>query len=119
MALQAPVISIGYPVTVPGPIDGNGYMTYVTETGGHITETLKDLYRIEFRMVCADDSAGYEGLDEKYAVRYRPGDNAADKVADVMKYFQEKIDSYKRSKAIEEHANTAAAIVAIRNGLVI
>ncbi len=105
MALQTPVIS-------QGALDENGNII-------HITETQKDLYRIVFRMVCADDTTGYDGLDVTYPVKYRPGDGPGDKVDAAIEFFQGKIDSYEASKAIETHAGMATAIAAIQNGLVI
>ena len=86
---------------------------------GHVTETQKDLYNVTFRMVCADSDESKAGLDETYPLKYRPGDNVGNAVADIIADFQEKIDNYRAAMAIEDHATLAAALTAVENGLVI
>jgi len=97
MALQTPVITLA----------------------SHVTETQKNLYNITFRMVCADDDQDMAGLDETYPLKYRPGDNVADAVDDIIEFFQEKIDSYESAVAIETHPSMATGMTMIENGLVI
>lgn len=85
----------------------------------HVRLIQEKLYSEIFRMVVEDGTAGFDGIDVTYGIKYRPGDNVGDKVAEVTAYFQNQIDIYKAAKAIEEHPQTTTAISDIQNGLVI
>lgn len=96
MALQTPTVSV---------------------TG--VTEPQEKLYKIAFRMVATDDTAGLTGLDEMYVTNYKKDNNIADKVAEVTKHFQEKIDRYQNAIGIYETPALATAVISIQTGLVV
>lgn len=91
--------------------------TTITVTG--VTEPQAKLYRIIFHMVIDDNTAGLPGLDESYTVNYKQGNDVTDKVAEVVKVFQEKIDRYKNAVAVFESAGLATAVSSIQSGLVV
>lgn len=84
-----------------------------------ITIPQKSLFVITFRMVSTDDTAGFEGIDTTYTVRFRPGDNVGDKTADVIAAFQLEIDDYKSAKQLQESAGMTTALATITNGLAV
>lgn len=96
MALQTPVITVD-----------------------NITIPQRSLFIITFRMVVDDDSVNFDGIDTTYSVRFRPGDNVADKTADVIATFQSVIDDYDSAKQLQERAEMTTALATITNGLVV
>ena len=96
MALQTPVVTVDS-VTIPQ----------------------KSLYNITFRCVATDDSVGFDGVDTTCMVRYRPGDNVADKIARIIAALQETIDDYKLAKALQTSGGMTTAVANIANGLVV
>ena len=96
MALQAPIVTVD-----------------------SVTTPQKNLYRISFRMVADDDTAGYSGINAVHFINYRPGDEPAAKVSDMIAAFQDDINNYTVSKQLQESAGMASAVAAIQNGLVI
>jgi hypothetical protein len=96
MALQTPVITVER-VTIPQ----------------------KSLFIITFRMVSADDSPGFDGIDVTHDARFRPGDDVADKTADVIAEFQSVIDDYQSAKQLQESPGMMTALTTITNGLVV
>ena len=84
-----------------------------------VTEPQSKLYKISFRMVSTDNTAGLPGLDMPYTINYKHGNDVGDKVALVTKYFQEKIDRYQNAVEIFEAPALTTAISSIQSGLVV
>lgn len=96
MALQTPVITVGS-VSIPQ----------------------KSLFSITFRCVIADDSVGFDGIDTTHSIRYRPGDDIANKTAAVIAAFQKEIDDYGLAKTLQVDTKMTTALATITSGLVV
>lgn len=84
-----------------------------------VTEPQSKLYKITFRMIVADDTIGLGGLDTTYTANYKYGTDVTPKVAEVIKFFQGQIDTYKDAVVVLESAALATALASINAGLVV
>jgi hypothetical protein len=94
MALQTPVVTVA-----------------------NVTEPQDKLYRISFRMV-ANDPAG-AGLDVPHTIDFNQGNDVGEKVAEVIAFFQDKIDRYQREEAVKGTAALTNTLASINSGLAV
>jgi len=84
-----------------------------------VTEPQGKLYHITLHMAVADDVPALLGIDVSHTIRYRTGQNIADKEAEFTAFFQEEIDKYKRVTNIATSQALSNSKTAIQSGLVI
>ncbi len=86
-----------------------------------VTEQMDKLWNITLKLRLLDDvpEPDVEVLNQDFSIRYRTGEDIANKEADLQIRMQETIDDYKDEQVIFGHAKTDTIVTNLNNNLVV
>ena len=88
----------------------------VIVTKKEVSEQLDKLWNITLNLVCEESSV--EVLNQDFSIRYRTGEDIADKEAAIQADMQNAIDEYKDEQTIYDHAKMNTLVTNLNNNLV-
>ena len=89
----------------------------VVVTKVSVLEQMEKLWNITLNLQILDDAV--EVHNENFPIRYRTGEDIADKEAKVQAMMQEAIDDYKSEQVIFDHAKMDTMVTNLNNNLVV
>ncbi|KKM27732.1 hypothetical protein LCGC14_1571770 [marine sediment metagenome] len=89
----------------------------VVVTKVSVLEHMEKLWNITLNLQILDDAV--EVHNENFPIRYRTGEDIADKEAKVQAMMQEAIDDYKAEQVIFDHAKMDTMVTNLNNNLVV
>lgn len=86
-----------------------------------VLEQMNKLWNITLKLRLLDDvpDPDVEVFNKDYPIRYRTGEDIADKEAKIQVMMQEDIDDYKAEQVIFDHAKMDTIVTNLNNNLVV
>lgn len=86
-----------------------------------VLEQMDKLWNITLKLRLLDDipDPNVEVFTKNYSIRYRTGEDIADKEAKIQVMMQDDIDDYKTEKVIFDHAKMNTMVTNLNNNLVV
>lgn len=88
-----------------------------TVTKKSVTQSMNKMWNITLNLSIMD--GGDEVINKDFNLRYRTGQDVAERVKTVGVEMQDEIDSYKSSQVILNHAQLDTAVTWINNNLTV
>jgi len=87
-----------------------------TVTKKSVTQTMDKLWSIALNLSVTDGAV--EVLNQDFSLKYRPGQDVAEKVKAVRDEMQKTIDDYKGEQQLLNHAHLDTAVTWLNNNIV-
>ncbi len=86
-----------------------------------VTEQMDKLWNITLKLRLLDDvpDPDVEVLNKNYSIRYRTGEDIADKEAKIQAMMQEDINDYKSEQVIFDHTKMDTMVTNLNSNLVV
>ena len=87
----------------------------ITVTKASVTEQMDKLWNVALNLTCLD--AAVEVINRDFSIRYRMGEDLADKESKIQAMMQEAIDEYNAEQVIFDHAKMDTIVTNLNNNL--